>query len=189
MEEFETRCKELMAVHGRVVSMECIHGWCDEIYADTSSPWELSGTYKIKCEDGAELVIISRFSFALCLGSFGVMSDSTNKLTNYDYARDDRVLAYLAAHGAELRRDKLGKCELPEETDAERILYDDLMVPFEALKYGSKTSLEKSKEWMKKWQTEGMLAQMDDGSWVLEDKLSSGDKEHIVKHSWKSANL
>lgn len=189
MEEFDNRCKDLMLYHGRVESMECLHGWCDEIYADTSSPWELSGTYKIKCEDGAELVIISRFTYALCLGSFGIMSDSTKKLTNYDYSRDDRVLAYLASLGAELRRDKPGVCELPEDADAMRILYDELMVPFEALKYGSKISLEKSKEWMKKWQTEGMLAQTEDGRWVLEDKLSPAEKARLVKHAWKSANL
>ena len=109
-DQYDETGKSLTACHGLVRTMVCLRAYSDARFRDTLSPWELSGTYRITCEDGAELVIISRFADSLCYGEFGIMGDTTGELTDYDNAYDERVLAYFADMGANLRRDTAGEC-------------------------------------------------------------------------------
>lgn len=160
--EYNKGCKELEDYHDGVAEMECIHGWSDERYDGTVSPWELSGTYRLKCFDGAELIIISRFSDALCFGWFGIMNDSTKVLTDYDDGRDNRVVAYLAKMGAELKRDYPHKIELPSaEVAAEEM--KGLGVPNRPLwPYGGQGG-ERKMEWKREWLRRGLVKWTEDG--------------------------
>ena len=161
MSEFDQNCADLTLVHGELLAMECLHPWSDERYENTTSPWDLSGMYKLTFADGAEVTVGTLYSYAVTQGSFWYFSDST-KTVNSVFAREDRALAYFALRADVLTKDREGECALPSQAEADRILAD-LDVPFEALKYGCKTAAENANALAKKWLKKGLVKKAEDG--------------------------
>ena len=164
-DQYDETGKSLTLCHGLVRRMVCLRAYSDERFRDTHSPWELSGTYRITCADGAELVIISRFADSLCYGEFGIMGDTTGELTDYDNAYDERVLAYFADMGANLRRDTAGECTLPSVEEAREILrrYD---VPRRPLRYFSYIAAEKKRRLFECWKRSSLVVRTEEG-WAV----------------------
>lgn len=158
--EIDEGCIDLDDVHGKLLKMECLRPWTDETYEHTTSPFNLSGEYKLTFEDGAEVEVGSLYAFALAQGDFWFGRDSTWKVGNCVFVREPRALAYFAQMGAALKRDKEGECILPSSVaEAEQILWGDngLDVPYEPIKYGCKTADEKMEKWLKDWQQRGLV--------------------------------
>ena len=168
--EYDENCIDLETVHGRLVKMECIRPWSDEVYKDTSSPFNLSGWYKLTFEDGAEVEVGSLYAYALAQGSFWLILDHSGKVTNCVFVREPRALAYFAQMGASLKRDREGECNLPSTiAEAEKILWgeDGFDVPYEPLKYGGKAANENMEKWIEDWKKRG-LVRMDEEQRRLE---------------------
>lgn len=155
MSDFDEECTYLELLHGKAVKMECLRGWSKPEYKNAVSPFDLSATYKITYEDGAEVVIGGLPAYALAQGSFWYSSDS-KKETGSVFARDDRVLAYLARVGQILKREKPGECVLPSQDEADCII-DGFALPFEALKYGSEMACINMKRWVDEWSRRGLI--------------------------------
>lgn len=158
--EYDQDCVDLNDVHGELVKMECMHPWSDEVYKDAVSPFNLSGWYKLTFADGAEVEVGSLYAYALAQGSFWLILDHTNKVTDCVFVREPKALAYFAKMGAALKRDKEGECVLPSsEAEAEIILWgeDGFDVPFEALESGSPTANKNMERWIKDWQQRGLI--------------------------------
>lgn len=155
MSDFDDKCVYLESLHGNAVKMECLSGWSKPEYKNAVSPFDLSATYKITYEDGAEVVIGGLPAYALAQGSFWYFSDN-KKEPESTFARDDRVLAYLAKVGQVLKREKPGECILPSQEEAECII-DGFDIPFEALKYGSEWACKNMKRWMDEWSRRGLI--------------------------------
>ena len=158
--ETDERCIDLDDVHGKLLKMECLRPWTDEVYKNTTSPFNLSGRYKRTFEDGAEVEVGSLYAYALAQGDFWFGRDSTWKVGDCVFVREPRALAYFAQMGAALKRDKEGECILPSSVaEAEQILWGDngLDVPYEPIKYGCKTADEKMEKWLKDWQQRGLV--------------------------------
>ena len=159
MSDFDQECVDLPMIHGKAVKMECLRGWSRPEYENAVSPFDLSATYKITYEDGAEVEIAGLPAYALAQGSFWYSSDST-KETGSVFARDDRVLAYLARVGQILKRENPGECVLPSQDEADCII-DGLDIPFEALKYGSEWACKNMKRWVDEWSRRGLIKRDD----------------------------
>lgn len=165
-DETDKECIDLCAAHGDAKKMECLAAYSDERYKDTHSPWELSGSYRIRYADGADVVIGAIFSYSLTQGNFWFISDSTGKVDGM-FARDNRVLAYIAHCGDALKREVPGECHLDTEEDARDYLRK-LEVPEEPLAWGCKTAQENAKKWLANWQMRGMIQfDEEDKSWRI----------------------
>lgn len=161
MSEFDKECTDLTSVHGELRKMECLHPWSDERYKNTTSPWDLSGMYKLTFADGAEVTVGSLYSYAITQGSFWFFSDTTDKVDSV-FAREDRALAYFASRAETLVKDSEGNCELPSQADADKIL-TGLDVPFEALEYGCETAAKNANALAEKWLKQGLVKKAEDG--------------------------
>ena len=170
MSDYDQECVDLPMIHGRAVKMECLCLWSKPEYENTISPWELSAQYKISYEDGAEVLIGCIFAYTLSQGSFWYFSDSKVAMVDSVFARDTRVLAYLALVGRTLEGGKLGDCALPSEEDAESILAE-MGVPIEGMGYGSQTACANAERLFRDWQTQGLIMQDDEGHWVIKAKM------------------
>ena len=174
--EYDEECTDLQGLHGRAVKMECLRPWTNEEYMDAVSPWYISASYKITYEDGAEVEIGALHAYTLAQGSFWYVSDSTKtppSLTGSVFARDERVLAYLARVAEVLKRETAGEeCKLPEtEDEAERIL-GEIDVPFEALRYGCDTTKRNMDRWGERWEKEGRIKWSErDNGWIIFDDI------------------
>ena len=166
MSDYDQKCVDLPMIHGRAVKMECLRPWSKPEYKNTISPWELSAQYKISYEDGAEVLIGCIFAYTLSQGSFWYFSDSKVAMVDSVFARDTRVLAYLARAGRFLEKEKTGLCPLLSEEDAERILAE-LEVPIEGLKYGSRMACENAERWFRGWHRSGLIEMNEEGHWVI----------------------
>lgn len=155
MSDYDQKCVDLPMTHGKAVKMECLCGWSRPEYKNAVSPFDLSATYKITYEDGAEVVIGGLPAYALAQGSFWYLSDNKKEPESV-FARDDRVLAYLARVGQILKREKPGECVLPSQDEAECII-DGMNIPFEALKYGSEWACKNMKRWVDEWSRRGLI--------------------------------
>ena len=158
--EIDEKCIDLETVHGKLVKMECLHPWSDEVYADTTSPFNLSGWYRLTFEDGAKVDIGSLYAYALSQGSYWLIMDDTGKVTNTVFVRETKSLAYVAKMGESLKRDKEGECSIPKSTaEAEQILWGDggLDVPYEPLVYGSKEAVSNMKKRIDEWKRRGLI--------------------------------
>lgn len=156
MSEYEQNCIDLNSFHGNLVKMECIHPWSREEFANATTPFRLSGWYRLTYEDGAEVEVASIFAYSLAQGDFGFIIDSTNKVQNCIYVRDDRALAYICQMGASLAREKEGLCKIPSQDEAECII-DGFDIPFEALKYGSESACKNLQRWVGEWSQRGLI--------------------------------
>lgn len=159
-EDIDRRCIDLETVHGKLVKMECIHPWSDEVYENAKSPFQLSGWYRLTFDDGAIVDIGSLFAYVLSQGSYWFIMDSTNKVTDTVFVRETKSLAYLARMGASLIREKVGECSIPTSTaEAEQILWGDsgFGVPYEPLKYGCKEAADNMKKWVEDWKQRGLI--------------------------------
>ena len=155
MSDFDEKCVYLELQHGKAAKMECLRPWSKPEYREAVTPFSLSATYKITYEDGAEVVIGGLPAYALAQGSFWYFSDSKKEPESV-FARDDRVLAYLALVGQILRREKPGECDLPSQDEADCIL-NGLDVPFEALEYGSEWACKNMDRWVNEWKQRGLI--------------------------------
>lgn len=160
MSDFDQECVDLPMIHGNAVKMKCLCGWSKPEYKNAVSPFDLSATYKITYEDGAEVVIGGLPAFALAQGSFWYCSDSKKEPESV-FARDDRVLAYLARVGQILKRENPRECVLPSQAEAECILAG-LGIPFEALKFGSECACNNMNRWIDEWSRRGLIKQDDE---------------------------
>ncbi len=176
MSDFDQKCVDLPMIHGKAVKMECLHPWSKPEYKDAVTPFSLSATYKITYEDGAEVVIGGLPAYALVQGSFWYFSDSKKKPESV-FARDDRVLAYLAQAGQILRRERRGECLLPSQDEADCIL-NGLDVPFEAIAYGCEWACKNMDRWVNEWKQRGLI-KWDEGNhiWCIVRKS--------IKEKWK----
>lgn len=156
MSDYDKECIDLPMIHGMAVEMECLRGWTNDEYKDAVSPFYLSAKYRITYEDGANVEIGSLFAYTLSQGSFWYSSDSKADRIDSVFARDTRVLAYLAQVGQVLKREESGKCILPSEEEAERILAE-LDIPIEGLAYGSETAGKNMDRWIKDWQQRSLI--------------------------------
>ena len=176
MSDFDEKCVYLESRHGKAVKMECLRPWSKPEYKDAVTPFSLSATYKITYEDGAEVVIGGLPAYALAQGSFWYLSDS-KKETESVFARDDRVLAYLAQSGQILRRERRGECILPSQDEADCIL-NGLDVPFEAIEYGCEWACKNMDRWVNEWKQRGLIKWDDDNHiWRIVRKS--------IKEKWK----
>lgn len=176
MSDFDQKCVYLELRHGKAVKMECLRPWSKPEYKDAVTPFSLSATYKITYEDGAEVVIGGLPAYALAQGSFWYFSDS-KKETESVFARDDRVLAYLAQSGQILRRERRGECILPSQDEADCIL-NGLDVPFEAIEYGCEWACKNMDRWVNEWKQRGLIKWDDDNHiWRIVRKS--------IKEKWK----
>ena len=167
MSDYDKKCVDLPMIHGDAAKMECLRGYTNEEYKDAVSPEYLSARYKITYEDGAEVQISCLFLYALAQGSFCYSSDSKVKRIDSVFARDTRVLAYLAQVGQVLKREQPGECQLPSEEEAERILAE-LEVPMEGLEYGGATAGKNAERWIKDWQQRGLIQwSEEDNGWRI----------------------
>ncbi len=158
--EYDEGCIDLETAHGGLVKMECMQPWSDDVYKDTTSPFNLSGWYKLTFEDGAEVEVASLYAYALAQGSFWLILDHSGKVTNCVFVREPRALAYFAQMGASLKRDSEGECNIPSTVDeAEKILWGDsgFDVPYEPLKYGSKDANKNMERWIEDWSQRGLI--------------------------------
>jgi len=155
MSDFDQKCVDLPMIHGKAVKMECLRPWSKPEYRDAVTPFTLSATYKITYEDGADVVIGGLPAYALAQGSFWYFSDSKKEPESV-FARDDRVLAYLAQAGQILRREKPGECILPSQDEADCIL-NGLDVPFEAIEYGCEWACKNMDRWVNEWKQRGLI--------------------------------
>ena len=169
--EIDEKCIDLDSIHGSLVKMVCMHPWSDEVYANTKSPFNLSGWYKMTFEDGAEVEVGSIYATALAQGSFWFIRDSKNQVPDCVFVREPKALAYFTKMGAVLKRDVEGECVLPSTvTEAEQILWgnDGFDVPYEPLKAGCSTVGKNMDRWIKDWQQRGLIKWNDeDNSWEL----------------------
>lgn len=156
MSEYEQNCIDLNSIHGNLVKMECIHPWSREEFANATTPFRLSGWYRLTYEDGAEVEVAGIFAYSLAQGDFGFIIDSTNKVQDCIYVRDDRALAYICQMGASLAREKEGLCKIPSQDEAECII-DGFDIPFEALKYGSESACKNLQRWVGEWSRRGLI--------------------------------
>ena len=156
MSDFDEECVYLESKHGKAVKMECLCPWSKPEYKNAVTPFSLSATYKITYEDGAEVEIAGLPAYALSQGSFWYVSDNKADRIDSVFARDDRVLAYLAQAGLILRRERRGECILPSQDEADCIL-DGLDVPFEALKYGSEWACKNMDRWVNDWRQRSLI--------------------------------
>ena len=170
MSDYDQECVDLSIIHGQAVKMECLHPWSKPEYENTISPWEFSAQYKVSYEDGAEVLIGCIFAYTLSQGSFWYISDSKEAMVDSVFARDTRVLAYLALAGKSLEYEKPGDCTLPSEEDAERILVE-MGVPTEGMEYGSRTACANAERLLRGWHQQGLIMQDDEGHWVIKAKL------------------
>ena len=160
MNEYDEECIDLPMLHGQAKKMVCLRPWTNEVYQDAASPFDLSATYKITYEDGAEVVIGGLPAYALAQGSFWYNSDSSKEYGIPDsiFARDTRVLAYLARVGEVLKRETEGsECELPSTVEIAEQILAEIDVPFEALKYGGKQAKKNADRWVETWKQNGLV--------------------------------
>lgn len=162
-DEIDKTACDLGEYHDGVVAMECLQDYSDEKYRDSRSPWELSGLYRLECFDGAIVWAISLFTEALCYGEFGLMGDSTKELSDYNNGYDERVLAYFAEKGANLRKDRPGRCVLPTIEEAREILAR-YKVPKKPLRYFSYEAAQNKRRWFEEWKKRGLIEKDDSGS-------------------------
>ena len=169
--EIDEKCIDLDYLHGELQKMECIHPWSDEVYKDTTSPFNLSGMYRLTFADGAEVVVGSLYAYALAQGAFWFILDSTDKTPACIFVREPKALAYFAKMGASLQRDKEGDCAIPSSVaEAEQMLWGELGldVPYEPLNYGCSTANKNMERWLKDWQLRGLVRWNEEqNSWEM----------------------
>ncbi len=193
MSDFDEKCVYLESRHGKAVKMECLRPWSKPEYKGAVTPFSLSATYKITYEDGAEVVIGGLPAYALAQGSFWYFSDSKKEPESV-FARDDRVLAYLAQAGQILRGERRGECILPSQDEADCIL-NGLDVPFEALECGGEWACKNMDRWVNEWKQRGLIKWDDDNHiWrivrkSLKEKRQCWAVKRILDASPKSLSL
>ena len=189
----DQECVDLSMRHGLAVKMEGLRPWSKPEYKDAVTPFSLSATYKITYEDGAEVVIGGLPAYALAQGSFWYFSDSKKEPESV-FARDDRVLAYLAQAGQILRSEKPGECILPSQDEADCIL-NGLDVPFEAIEHGCEWACKNMDRWVNEWKQRGLIKWDDDNHiWriirkSLKEKWRCWDVKRTLKAGQESLPL